>query len=294
MMRLRKALHKIIRFSPAILLGLSWFCIPRPAKTDVRWKPVLSLPRDAAIMQLRTEGAQDLLVYSGVQDGLSEIGGATDLLMSSGWNLLTLKTADRDPDISKAFFEFAGNRPGFRRKILMVPGRDLCAASGSMEMSSLSALVVFRAEDSTFPDNECTTRLSAIRPDLPVLFLVSPGLPGMSFVLYQAVPSSSKEYKTDSNMSPNVKTAFFQGRLLTFLHLQRFPISFVESRTTFKKGCMMLPSGPWVIAFVSGQRAEGYCPLFLKSSGELYRAVDVRPNAGCDYGVTSESAIRCQ
>jgi len=66
----------------------------------------------------------------------------------------------------------------------------------------------------------------------------------------------------------------------------------VEARQTFKKGCRLLPRGPWVLAFVSGEHADGFCPLFLKSSDEMFRAVEVQ-NDGCDYGVGLTATIRC-
>ncbi len=290
-----------MRRAAAVILAALAGCIPRPAQMDERWKQVLSLPGEGAVMQLRASGARDLLIYSGNEDGLEEIAGASDLLMGSGWNLLTLHsgkaqtTNSADPaSLRRAFYDFAAKRPGFERKVLVVAGRDLCLAAASMDLSSLEGLVVYLPEEAGFPDENCTRALGALKADLPVLFLKAPASTGMAFVLFSLVSSTSKEMRVEEALLPSIRTALFQGRLLTFLHLRRFSVSFVESRTTFRKGCLMLPSGPWVIAYVSGERAQGYCPLFLRSSGELYRAVDTLPDAGCDYGTHGAPEIRCR
>ncbi|MBL8019266.1 MAG: hypothetical protein JNM27_06355 [Leptospirales bacterium] len=283
-----------------LLLSLAMFCLPKPEKTDARWKRILTTEQGAEVVQLRAEGLADLLVYAGTSDSLEEISPASDLLLSHGWNLMALRpvpgetqTPESVVESKREFFRFADARPGFRRKVLLIYGQDLQSMLDSVNLQHWTAIIVLRPDLAGYPDLRLQVGLSAIRQELPMLFLTHPNFPGTSYIIYGLAGSKAKEIQEENLLIPQ-KRALFEGRLLTFLLRQRYTLTFIESRQTFKSGCKVLPDGPWVIGYVSGERAEGFCPLFLKSSGDIFRAVGVLDGAMCDYGLNSAPMIRCR
>ncbi|MCE9599094.1 MAG: hypothetical protein K8S54_14120 [Spirochaetia bacterium] len=277
-------------------------CIPRPEKIDTRWKRILTTEKGSEIIQLRAEGLVDLLVYAGTSDSLTDLNPASDLLLSHGWNLMVLRPSQEDvreagpggsDQSRREFFRFAEARPGFRKKALIIYGQDLAAALDSINPQHWATLIVLRPDLAGYPNAKLQLALSELREDLPILFLTLPNFPGTSYLLYGMVGSKAKEIRSEPLLIPQKQT-IFEGRALTFLQLQRYALTYIESRQTFKRGCKVLPDGPWVIAYVSGERAEGFCPLFLKSSGDIFRAIGVLDSASCDYGLNSTPMIRCR
>jgi hypothetical protein len=271
---------------------------PRPHPADqqgpdapLAWKKVAQR-NGWAFMKLRQEGVVNLVIFGGIADGIKEASGAAAVL-GAGWDLLTLTPEPLDgekPGARDEFFSYALEQPGYRRKILVVSGKDLGAVL-RLHPDTLSGIVIVRPGDAGYPDPALRTLIEELPETLPVLLLFAPDENPSAYYTAALLRSQEKQMR----MEPDIlKQRLLEGRIVNFLHVIRYPSEFVESRTTFRKGCRILPDGAWVIAHVSGERADGYCPLLLRFGGDTYRAVAVLPEAGCDYGITPAPAIRCR
>lgn len=261
-----------------------------PAEEEVPWKKVAE--REGwAFLKVRQEGAVNLLVYGGLKDGVKESGGAS-AVMDAGWDLLTLSpnASDGPAGDRSQFFEFALGQPGYRRKILVTSGADLPAVV-RLRPDTLSGLVIIRPGDAGFPEPEVRSLLTELPDNLPVLLLLATDENhAAAYYIASLIRAENKQIRAE----PSIGTKrLLDGRILNFLHSLRYPSEFIESRKTFRKGCRLTSNGAWVIAHVSGERADGYCPLLLRFGGDVYRAVGVLKDAGCDYGITSAPSIRC-
>lgn len=259
-----------------------------PAQPPLNWK---TIAENGGIRyeKLRANSAQNLLVYASI----SAIELDARPLAEAGWDVLTLRAEQRDAKLPPEFFRFALDQPGYRRRVFAVSGSDL-AAFMAAKPDALAGLVILRPGDAGFLDEAARTALATLPETLPVLALMGPDETGAGYYTLSFVKSRDKQIRFEplATRSPD-DAGLLSGRVLNFLHLLRYPSQFIESRRTFQKGCRLAATGAWVIAHVSGERADGFCPLLLKFGLETYRAVDVLEDGVCDYGITQTPVIRC-
>jgi len=264
--------------------------VPASAAAPQPWKKIAE--REGwSFLKIRQEGVVNLLIYGGLKDGVKESGDAV-LVMDAGWDVLTLSpnvTEGSVPGDRALFFEFALGQPGYRRKILVASGADL-AAVVRLRPDTLAGLVIIRPGDAGFPTPEVRTLLSELPDNLPVLLLFAADENPAAYHIASLLRSQNKQIRLDASVGTD---RILDGRILNFMHSLRYQSEFIESRKTFRKGCRLTANGAWVIAHVSGERADGYCPLLLRFGTDTYRAVGVLKDAACDYGITSMPAIRC-
>lgn len=262
-----------------------------PEPQILPWKKVSGRP-GWAFFKLRQEGVVNLLIFGGLKDGVKEAAGAGAVL-TAGWDVLTLSPEPlegEEPARREEFFRFALEQPGYRRKVLVASGEDLLSIL-RIEQSALAGLVIIRPGDAGYPDPAARNLLAQVPETLPVLLLFAPNENPAGYYTASLLRAQDKQLR----LEPDIQAQrLLDGRILNFLHVIRYPVEFMESRKTFRKGCRILPDGAWVIAYVSGERADGFCPLLLRFGGDTYRAVGVLPEAACDYGITPGPVIRCR
>ncbi len=298
---IRARSHRRDAMSVAMCLVLAGFanCRPQPTTLFEDWRRIYSSDQTDVFI-LKKPGLTNLLIYVGFgAQALLELETARPALLKSGYNILTFTLREpaepqpitqgspRPPAAPEAnrsvreFVDFAGKLTGYRRKVLVVPGKLLPDILASEE--TWSGLVVLRPGDAPFRDPKFITALGEIPAPLDIFWLSSGQYPEYAQAVWLAarVPTRKIFTRVDQGLGavarPDFRLALTPGsEFENYLLLHHLTLRWTPAPTVFAGGCSLRTDGRRPIVLDAYRASSGpdrdICPLFLKRDEKLFRA----------------------
>ena len=288
------------------LLGLLvLFPILLPAEETERivtddWRRVLLVGESGAVYLGPHPNLTSLLVAAPYDTaGTEEFAPALDTYSSGGYRLLTANAGSSGTRaaVFKALVEHGSRRPGFARRVLAVPGKDLLMALDALAEAGVSslynALVVLRPGDA-WSDRAAIVRHTRALPVELELLWVDSGTSREGYfarLLWESLgnrPGHSISSAALTQPLGSAMPALAAPAVLDRIMILRLQIEWSPAATVFGSGCTIDNARRLRIrlqeAETSARADVNFCPLFMRFSGDyLWRARDVSGSV-CVYG----------
>ena len=287
----------------AALLALYPILLPAEAPEPVvagDWRRVLLVGEAGTVYLGPDQSLTSLLVAAPAETtGTEEFAGALNTYSSAGYRILTANATEHSTRsaIFKALIEHGSRRPGFARRVLAVPGKDLLIALDALAEAGVSslynALVVLRPGDA-WSDRAAILRHSKALPVELELLWVDSGTSQEGYfarLLWDSLGNrSGHSFSSAASAQPSAGgiPALAAPAVVDRILIVRLPIEWSPAVVVFGGGCTIDNARRLRIrlqqAETSARADINFCPLFMRFAGDyLWRARDVSGSL-CVYG----------